>query len=98
MQIGPVNMAIPPYMIPPNQWAQMMAAQQQVFAVQQAQAQAQAQAQQQHQQHAQAHMHAQQMAANQMQMPPMGHIPPGPPKPDVVLTEEKLQEKGSFAK
>lgn len=89
-------MAIPPYMIPPNQWAAHMMAQQQVFAVQQAQAQAQAQQQQ--QQQAAVHLHAQQLAASQMQLPPMGHIPPGPPKPDPVLTEEKLQEKGFFCK
>ncbi|XP_038114619.1 pre-mRNA-processing-splicing factor 8 [Culex quinquefasciatus] len=78
-------MAIPPYMIPPNQWAAHMMAQQQAFAVQQAQAQ---------QQHAQ-HMHAQQLAATQMQIPPpMAPIPPpGPPKPDPVLSQEKLMEK-----
>lgn len=69
-------MAIPPYMLPPNPWAQLMAQQQAIAAA-----------------HAQQQMHAQQLAATQIQIPPMqgmGNF--GPPKPDII-TEEKLQEK-----
>lgn len=79
-------MSIPPYLLGPNPWAQMMAQQQahaQLAAAQAAHAQAAAaQAQAAH------HAHMQAMSGAG---PPL----PQPPKqPETAISEDKLQEKG----
>ena len=79
-------MSIPPYLLGPNPWAQMMAHQQAhaQLAAAQAHAQAAAQAQAAH------HAHMQAMSGG----PPL----PQPPKQPEVLSEDKLQEKGTIFK
>ena len=79
-------MSLPPYLLGPNPWAQMMAQQQAAhaqLAAAQAHAQAAAQAQAAH------HAHMQAMSG---QGPPL----PQPPKQPEVLSEDKLQEKGKY--
>lgn len=96
------EMSVPPYMLGPNAWAQMMAQQQahaQLVAAQQAQAA-----------QAQAAVQAQTVHAQAPVPVPVGHVPqfqpvgPGPAPPIMpqaskqpeILTEDKLQEKGNI--
>lgn len=80
-------MSIPPYLLGPNPWAQMMAQQQahaQLAAAQAAHAQAAAAAQ------AQAAHHAHMQAISGGGPP----LPQPPKQPENAISEEKMQEKG----
>ena len=79
-------MSIPPYLLGPNPWAQMMAQQQAHAQLAAAQAQAHAQAAAQAQAAHQAHIQAMSVSGG----PPLPQVPKQPE----VLSEDKLQEKG----